>query len=135
MNLRRKSEMPDDPGGSGSMNDLSFLLIVFFIVIASFTVNKGFILNLPEKSNPRVVQTEDLMRCTLCQDGSLILNGENIEMSQLEAAIIQKQKNYPNMTFLLEIESETKYQNFVDVIDKIRRMDVENFSFKMKEGL
>lgn len=134
MNLRRKSGMPDDPGGSGSMNDLSFLLIVFFIVIASFTVNKGFILNLPEKSNPKVVQTENLMRCTLCNDGSLVLNGETINPTQLEVIISQKQKTNPNMTFLLEIESETKYQLFVDIVDKIRHMDVENFSFKMKEA-
>lgn len=133
MNLKRKTNMPDDPGGSGSMNDLSFLLIVFFIVIASFTVNKGFILNLPEKSKPRVVQTEDLIRCTLCADGNLVINGQNLSIGELEGIILQKQKNYPNMTFLLEIEAETEYQKFVDVIDKIRRMDVENFSFKMKE--
>ena len=39
----------EDAGSSGSLNDLSFLLIIFFIVIAGFNVNKGFLLNLPSK--------------------------------------------------------------------------------------
>lgn len=131
MNLRKKNQMPDDPGGSGSMNDLSFLLIIFFIVIASFSINKGFVLNLPDKNTPVMVLTDELVRCTLCEDGSLVFNGEAITMDQLESSIKAKQAKYPNMTFLLEIEPDTRYQLVVDVIDQIRNMEVENFSFKM----
>lgn len=125
--------MPDDPGGSGSMNDLSFLLIIFFIVIASFAINKGFVLNLPDKNTPVMVLTDELVRCTLCEDGSLVFNGDPITMDQLESSIKAKQAKYPNMTFLLEIEPDTRYQLVVDVIDQIRNMEVENFSFKMGE--
>lgn len=133
MNLRKKNQMPDDPGGSGSMNDLSFLLIIFFIVIASFSINKGFVLNLPDKNTPVTVLTDELVRCTLCEDGSLVFNGEQISMNQLESSIKAKQAKYPNMTFLLEIQPDTRYQLVVDVIDQIRNMEVENFSFKMGE--
>lgn len=125
--------MPDDPGGSGSMNDLSFLLIIFFIVIASFSINKGFVLNLPDKNTPVTVLTDELVRCTLCEDGSLVFNGEQISMNQLESSIKAKQAKYPNMTFLLEIQPDTRYQLVVDVINQIRNMEVENFSFKMGE--
>lgn len=125
--------MPDDPGGSGSMNDLSFLLIIFFIVIASFSINKGFVLNLPDKNTPVTVLTDELVRCTLCEDGSLVFNSEQISMNQLESSIKAKQAKYPNMTFLLEIQPDTRYQLVVDVIDQIRNMEVENFSFKMGE--
>ena len=43
----------EDAGSSGPLNDLSFLLIIFFIVIAGFNVNKGFLLNLPSISCQR----------------------------------------------------------------------------------
>ena len=42
----------EDSSSSGALNDLSFLLIIFFIVIAGFNVNKGFLLNLPSKEKP-----------------------------------------------------------------------------------
>lgn len=126
--------MPDDPGGTGSMNDLSFLLIIFFIVIASFSINKGFVLNLPDKTAPVTVLTDELMRCTLKVDGTLQIAEETLTLADLESKIKAKQAKYPNMTFLLEIEAETEYQKVVDVINEIRDMEVENFSFKMIDG-
>ena len=79
----RKKRKIDDPGSSGSLNDLSFLLIIFFIVIAGFNVNKGFLLTLPEKSKPRIVMTQDLMKCTLNSDGALLMDGKKIRIKEL----------------------------------------------------
>lgn len=123
----------EDAGSSGSLNDLSFLLIIFFIVIAGFNVNKGFLLNLPSKEKPIVVNTEDILKCSLSKDGSVILDGKAVEVSELSAQIEAKLKNWPNMTFLLSIDSECSYQNVVDVISTIRKLKVENFSFKMED--
>ena len=123
----------EDAGSSGSLNDLSFLLIIFFIVIAGFNVNKGFLLNLPSKEKPIVVNTEDILKCSLSKDGSVILDGKAVEVSELSGQIEAKLKNWPNMTFLLSIDSECSYQNVVDVISTIRKLKVENFSFKMED--
>jgi len=81
---RRK---PDDPGDSGSLNDLSFLLIVFFLVIAGFNVNKGFLMQIPEKDKPRLVNLEDLVKCELSADGTVSLDGAAVTAEQLEAKI------------------------------------------------
>lgn len=124
----------EDAGSSGSLNDLSFLLIIFFIVIAGFNVNKGFLLNLPSKDKPIIVNTEDIIKCTLKADGTILMDGKNILMEDLSCKIEEKLKKWPNMTFLLTISSETPYQNVVDVISTVRRLKVENFSFRMDNG-
>ena len=121
----------EDAGSSGSLNDLSFLLIIFFIVIAGFNVNKGFLLNLPSKDKPIVVNTDDIFKCNLSNDGKIFLDGEEIPMEELAVKIEEKLIRWPNMTFLLTINPETPYQNVVDVISTIRKLKVENFSFKM----
>lgn len=121
----------DDAGSSGSLNDLSFLLIIFFIVIAGFNVNKGFLLNLPSKDKPIIVNTQDIVKCSLSADGSLMMDGSVQELSQIENTVSEKLKTWPNMTFLLTIDPETPYQNVVDVISVIRKLKVENFSFRM----
>lgn len=122
----------EDAGSSGSLNDLSFLLIIFFIVIAGFNVNKGFLLNLPSKEKPIVVNTEDILRCSLSKTGSVIMDGKEIQPDELSGIIETKLKAWPNMTFLLSIDSECSYQNVVDVISTIRKLKVENFSFRME---
>ena len=122
---------PDDSSSSGALNDLSFLLIIFFIVIAGFNVNKGFLLNLPVKDKPRIVKTDDLMKCKLTSDGSILLDGKSLSIEELRTSISEKKAEWPNMTFLLLIDSETEYQHVVDIIYEIKQLKVENFSFKM----
>ena len=124
----------EDAGSSGSLNDLSFLLIIFFIVIAGFNVNKGFLLNLPSKEKPIVVNTQDILKCSLSADGSIYMDGTEIKMEDLSTKISEKLRTWPNLTFLLTINSETPYQKVVDVISTIRSLKVENFSFRMEDG-
>ena len=126
---RRNTE---DSSSSGALNDLSFLLIIFFIVIAGFNVNKGFLLNLPSKDKPIVVNANDILKCELDESGALFLDGKKIKTDALGKKIKAKLRSQPNMTFLLTIYPETPYQNVIDVISTIRKLKVENFSFRMK---
>lgn len=131
----KSKRRPFEDTSSGSLQDLSFLLIVFFIVIAGFNVNKGFVLNLPSKEKPKVVQQNDLIKARLNADGTLILSGKNASLEELCTALQEKQKEWPNMTFLLSINPKTPYQNVVDVIYEIRNLNIENFCFKMEGGV
>lgn len=124
---------PDDSSSSGALNDLSFLLIIFFIVIAGFNVNKGFLLNLPVKDKPRIVKTDDLMKCRLTPDGSIFLDDKCLTIDELRSVVSEKKAEWPNMTFLLIIDPDTEYQNVVNIIYEIKQQKIENFSFKMEE--
>ena len=125
---------PDDSSSSGALNDLSFLLIIFFIVIAGFNVNKGFLLNLPVKDKPRIVKTDDLMKCRLTPDGSIFVDDKCLSLEELRTAVSGKKAEWPNMTFLLMISPETEYQHVVDIIYEIKQLKIENFSFRMEES-
>jgi biopolymer transport protein ExbD len=127
--MKRKA---DDPGNSASLNDLSFILIIFFIAIAGFNVNKGFLLDLPDNSRPRVVRGEDLMKCRVESDGELVLDGKPSSLDALKTAITEKKAKYPNMTFLLLVSPDAIWQDVVNIIHEIRTLDVENFSFRME---
>ena len=122
----------EDSSSSGALNDLSFLLIIFFIVIAGFNGNKGFLLNLPSKEKPIVVNTNDILKCELDKNGALFLDEQEIKLEALSKKISEKLRTQPNMTFLLTINPETHYQNVIDVVAAIRKLKVENFSFRMK---
>ena len=125
---------PDDSSSSGALNDLSFLLIIFFIVIAGFNVNKGFLLNLPVKDKPRIVKTDDLMKCRLTPDGSIFVDDKSLSLEELRTDVSEKKAEWPNMTFLLMISPETEYQHVVDIIYEIKQLKIENFSFRMEES-
>ena len=125
---------PDDSSSSGALNDLSFLLIIFFIVIAGFNVNKGFLLNLPVKDKPRIVKTDDLMKCRLTANGTILVDDKSLTLDELRTAVSEKKAEWPNMTFLLLIDANTEYQHVVDIIYEIKQKKIENFSFRMEDS-
>ena len=66
-------------------------------------------------------------------DGKIIMEGQEINISDLTTRIEEKLRTWPNLTFLLSIDSDCAYQNVVDVISTIRKCRVENFSFRMTD--
>jgi biopolymer transport protein ExbD len=133
MKLTRRTRPGNDPGSSGSLNDLSFLLIIFFIVTAGFNVNKGFLMRLPDTAAPRIVQKKDLLKCALDNSGNIRIDGTTITEDKLEETVKTRHLQCPDMTFVLTIAPDTPYQNVIDVIHTIRKTGVENFSFRMED--
>jgi len=120
----------DDP--MGALNDLSFLLIIYFLVIAGFNTNFGFLLNLPSGEKPRIVQKDDLIRLELKKDGSLFYSEELLSIEKLENLLDENLKVHPNLTVMLTMDPDSMYQDFIQTLDVIRKLEVENFSFTMK---
>ncbi len=135
MRVSRRRRRGIDIADSGALSDLAFLLIIFFIVIAVFNVNLGFILGLPLPDSTKVVNTEDLVRARLTADGALESDGSGLSTGELEELLQARRRVRPNMTFLLSIHPETPYQRLVDVVDVVRRTGVERFSFQMEAEL
>ncbi len=116
----------------GALNDLSFLLIIYFLVIAGFNTNFGFLLSLPSHEKPLIVQKEDLIRLSLSPSGDLYYKEEVLPLPDLEELLAENFKVHPNLTVALAIDPDTGYQRFVETIEIIRREKVENFSFSMQ---
>ena len=61
---------------SSASSDVAFLLIIYFIVIAGFNINKGFLINLPAKDSTRLILRDDLMRFEIDRDGYIIYEND-----------------------------------------------------------
>ena len=133
MNIKRKRKKIINIADSGALSDLAFLLIIFFIVIAVFNVNKGFLLGLPQKGSTKIVNVEDIIKVILTKDNELIYNDHNVRLNEIEKIVKERLEVKPNMTFLLKINPEARYQDVVNVVDSILTLNVDNFSFSMIE--
>jgi biopolymer transport protein ExbD len=127
--IRRKGA---DIGESGTLSDLAFLLIIFFIVIAVFNAHQGFLLGLPRPGSRRIVQKQDLLRVEITRTGEVRFDGKPASLEDLAAKARSLRQERPNMTLALQIDPETPYQRVVDIIDLVRKLDIDNFSFRME---
>jgi biopolymer transport protein ExbD len=131
MKLRRKKR----PGilESSAASDLAFLLIIYFIVIAGFNINKGFLVNLPAKDSKRMILKEDLLRFSLESDGSLVFNDGLISIREAGNKIGSARAANPDIAVMLTIDPRAKWQNVVSFVELAQQHRIEAFSFTMKK--
>ncbi|MDR3145173.1 MAG: biopolymer transporter ExbD [Treponema sp.] len=120
---------------SGASSDIAFLLIIYFIVIAGFNVNKGFLMNLPAKESTRLILREDLLRFELDPAGSIIFGGKTLDHTAAEREIRSAVSLNPNIAVLLTVDGEAPWQKVVSFVELARKLEVDSFSFKMREAL
>jgi biopolymer transport protein ExbD len=120
---------------SSASSDIAFLLIIYFIVIAGFNINKGFLLNLPAKDSTRLVLKDDLLRAELDENGRVTLQGEAIGWEEAEREIKAAIALRPNLALVLTIDPETAWQNVVSFIEMAQTLNVDSFSFSMNNSM
>ena len=117
---------------SSASSDIAFLLIIYFIVIAGFNINKGFLINLPAKDSTRLILREELLRFELDSEDNIIHDGNTVDMAEARQLISSAQAENEDMAVILTIDSATRLQQVVSFVELAQDLRVEAFSFTMK---
>ncbi|MDR3276873.1 MAG: biopolymer transporter ExbD [Treponema sp.] len=121
-------------GETSASSDIAFLLIIYFLVIAGFNVNKGFLMTLPAKDSSRLILKEDLLRFELDDDGSLLFQGAVISSGEVERTIRSATAANPNLAVILTVSPLAHWQQVVSFVEMAQKLSVDSFSFTMAEA-
>jgi len=105
------------------MLDLAYVLLVVFILMTTASV-QGLSINLPEPSNKPSTEQHDLRIVQVLPDGSLMVNGVNVTLPQLEAQLLQAKAADPKMSVAIKGDARTQYAKVVEVIDLCNKIEV-----------
>ena len=119
---------------SAASSDLAFILIIYFLVIAGFNVNMGFIINLPVKDSSRLVLREELLHFEMDNRGSIIYSGVNIDLVEAEGLIYTAVSFNPDLIVLLSINGEAPWQQVLNFVELAQKLEIESFSFNLMEN-
>lgn len=123
--------------GSAEMNlssssDISFLLIIFFLVTSAFIFKDGLHITLPEESSePVVVYRDQIAIITVLGSGGYLINDEDVTSTEMENELIELQETIPDLMVLIQIEPEASYQNVIGAVDSLQYLGIVKFSFEM----
>jgi biopolymer transport protein ExbD len=124
---RKKNEFLE----SSAASDLAFLLIIYFLVIAGFNINKGFIINLPAKDSTRMILREELLRFEMDSKGEIFYNEEFLSIPKAKTIIQNAQRDNPNIAVIITINSQAQWQNVVSFVELAQDLQIDSFSFSM----
>ena len=119
-------------GESSAASDVAFLLIIYFMVIAGFNINQGFVMNLPARDSVRLILKDDLMRFEMNADGSVYYEGDLMERARAEREIREAMYYHPELAVVLTIDPLAPWQQVVSFVELAQRLEVESFSFRIK---
>ena len=116
---------------SSALSDMAFLLIIYFIIIAGFNVNRGFLLNLPKKDSVLTVPRDELLRFSIDETGLLYFSEALLSFDEarnkIRTAIAQK----PNTAVILNINEKAPWQSVVSFVELAQENKVDSFSFTL----
>jgi biopolymer transport protein ExbD len=118
---------------SCASSDIAFLLIIYFLVIAGFNINTGFLVNLPAKDSTRMILKEDLIRFEMDSEGNIHHNEEIIDIVGAGRLISSAQAANPNIAVMLTMDPETLWQPVVHFVELAQDLKIDAFSFSMRK--
>jgi len=114
MKVKGKRAVVEIP--TASQSDIAFLLIIFFLITASFAVRTGLPLAYPRQdAPPQEVYRHDLVTLSLGQD-TLTLNGQPITKENLPDAL----SVFPQRYLVVEVKRGLPYGEVVSVLSLLQ---------------
>jgi len=111
---------------TASMADISFLLLIFFIVTTSMNQDKGIGMTLPPPGEPLPIPKQNIANVWINARGEIALKEmgrdfEIVTMRQLRDRIERRIVNNPNLVVSILAERDASYRVFLDVLDELRQ--------------
>lgn len=105
------------------MADISFLLLLFFLVTTTIDVDTGIGLVLPppvDDAEQVKVKTENLIRVLVNAAGDVLLDDELTSVSQISEIVTNKIKANEKLIISVKVDRETPYRTYIATLDQIK---------------
>jgi biopolymer transport protein ExbD len=119
---------------AGSMADIAFLLLIFFLVTTTIEVDKGILVRLPpwseEPPETAKLNKRNVLSVLVNANNQLLVRGEEMDVNNLKEKVIefitnpQMKENYPlspkEAIVSLQNDRGTEYNTYIQVYNELK---------------
>ncbi|MFC1538791.1 ExbD/TolR family protein [Candidatus Latescibacterota bacterium] len=115
---------------TGSMADISLLLILFFMVSSVFVIHRGFPVTLPraERIDP-IKNRRDIVNVWIGTNGRIMVDEYDTELSNVGTIVQQKLLENPRFIVLIKSDKNTHFRMISGVIEQLKKVNALRISF------
>jgi biopolymer transport protein ExbD len=113
------------------MLDLAYVLLIIFIIMTTATV-QGMKVNLPKASAAPSLATQTTKAITVSNEGKIFLDTIPVTLAELEQRLVAQKALTPEFPVVLRGDSQTQYQNVMDVLDLLGRLSITQVGLATK---
>jgi biopolymer transport protein ExbD len=113
------------------MLDLAYVLLVIFIIMTTATV-QGLKVNLPHASDTPSLAKPQTKAITVTNDGKIFLDTIPVTLAELEQRLLAAKAITPEFPVIVRGDGQTQYQNVIDVLDLLGRINITQVGLASK---
>ena len=116
----KKSRPEPEEINSSSMADIAFLLLVFFLVTTTISMDKGLSLVLPPVGEELEVNRKNITNILINESGKVLFDEKPTKTRELSRLVTEKLRQNDKMIFSVQTHSRTKYSDYIAVLDQLK---------------
>ncbi|RXG32523.1 ExbD/TolR family protein [Leeuwenhoekiella marinoflava] len=119
---------------AGSMADIAFLMLIFFLTTTTIATDKGLDQTLPQPCEQGDCSSEiaerNIFQISVNGDGDYLIQNQKMQLSELKQKLIEFIENTDNLESMpaspqkvyvnLDISRSLNYTNYVQVLDEVK---------------
>jgi biopolymer transport protein ExbD len=127
MRRRRSEEIEDQEVDLTPMLDVVFIMLIFFIVTASFVKESGIDINRPNAATAVKKERGNIL-VAITPSGQIWIDRRQVDVRSVRANIERLHAENPQGAVVIQADSESKNGLLVEVMDAAKLAGVENIS-------
>ncbi|MCD6205384.1 MAG: biopolymer transporter ExbD [Candidatus Marinimicrobia bacterium] len=112
----REAEVP-----SGSLADIAFLILVFFMVATTIDMDKGIGVVLPAEGGEIEMSSKNITNILIDARGSVLMDNKEVDIQDIKGLVVDLQMKNPKMVFSVKAHPRTKYKVYIEVLDQLKQ--------------
>ena len=126
MILKRKRKV--DEVNSSSMADIAFLLLVFFLVTTTISMDKGINIILPADGSEKGVDKNNLVNIAMNDQGKILVDDSPKLLREIKLLAEKRIAANSKIIFSVSTHERTKYQDYVSLLDELKKAKATRIS-------
>ena len=119
---------------SSSMSDIAFLLLVFFLVTTTISLDKGISLILPAEGNEMEVNKKNIVNILINDKGKVLMDDDPTKIDEIKKFALKKIANNPKIIFSVLTNKNTQYSDYILVLDQLKQANATKISIANPPG-
>ena len=107
--------------------DVSFIILIFFILTTTFTDENKLAIEKPKASGEKISQS-DVIKIVINRDNILYFQNNLINPKSLKKRLIKELEKKPMSSLVIEADQNSKLSIFVLVVDTAKSVGIENIT-------
>ena len=121
---------------SSSMADIAFLLLIFFLVTTTISMDQGIEIVLPAEGEEMKINKNNITVISINESGKVLFNGRFVReksldpnnLYQLKSLVENEIAKNDKMIFSIQTTDKTRFSDYMKVLDYVKQANATKIS-------